>query len=280
MSDTSQGPGWWQASDGRWYAPEQAPALEPTPPVPQATVSVPSATSTAGGSWASLSGPVKALIVGGTVLVVVIVGAAIAGGTSKKSSAKPPSDPNAAFISAVRSAAVGSLIKAAPDAQVVALGQGVCGKLASQSPGQVETSMLNAGKGQAFPEGDAATVIVAAGTHLCSTEAAAVSSWNREPSGQTAAASTQAPTTAPPTTVAPLTAPPPTTAPPIAPTTAASGAPPPPPVQPTCYPTADSGNCFKAGQYCPTADHGRTGVSSDGEPIKCEYNSGWRWERS
>jgi uncharacterized membrane protein len=25
MSDTSQGPGWWQASDGKWYSPEQAP---------------------------------------------------------------------------------------------------------------------------------------------------------------------------------------------------------------------------------------------------------------
>ena len=22
MSDTSQGPGWWQASDGKWYPPE------------------------------------------------------------------------------------------------------------------------------------------------------------------------------------------------------------------------------------------------------------------
>ena len=25
MSDSSQGPGWWQASDGKWYPPEQAP---------------------------------------------------------------------------------------------------------------------------------------------------------------------------------------------------------------------------------------------------------------
>jgi uncharacterized RDD family membrane protein YckC len=29
MSDTSQGPGWWQASDGKWYPPEQAP--QPVP---------------------------------------------------------------------------------------------------------------------------------------------------------------------------------------------------------------------------------------------------------
>lgn len=31
MSDSSQGPGWWQASDGRWYPPQPA-NLAPTPP--------------------------------------------------------------------------------------------------------------------------------------------------------------------------------------------------------------------------------------------------------
>ncbi|WP_334141985.1 DUF4190 domain-containing protein [Rhabdothermincola sp.] len=30
MSDTSQGPGWWQASDGKWYPPEAAPGPGPT----------------------------------------------------------------------------------------------------------------------------------------------------------------------------------------------------------------------------------------------------------
>ena len=29
MSDFSQGPGWWQASDGKWYPPEQAPGGQP-----------------------------------------------------------------------------------------------------------------------------------------------------------------------------------------------------------------------------------------------------------
>ena len=29
MSDMSQGPGWWQASDGKWYPPEQAPGYQP-----------------------------------------------------------------------------------------------------------------------------------------------------------------------------------------------------------------------------------------------------------
>jgi hypothetical protein len=29
VSDASQGPGWWQASDGKWYPPEQAPGYQP-----------------------------------------------------------------------------------------------------------------------------------------------------------------------------------------------------------------------------------------------------------
>ena len=39
MSDLSQGPGWWQASDGKWYPPEQHPSYVPPsapPPAPGA----------------------------------------------------------------------------------------------------------------------------------------------------------------------------------------------------------------------------------------------------
>ena len=32
MSDSSQGPGWWQASDGRWYPPSATPGTGPIPP--------------------------------------------------------------------------------------------------------------------------------------------------------------------------------------------------------------------------------------------------------
>lgn len=35
MSDVSQGPGWWLASDGKWYPPDQAPP-PPPPPSPSA----------------------------------------------------------------------------------------------------------------------------------------------------------------------------------------------------------------------------------------------------
>lgn len=41
MSDVSQGPGWWQASDGKWYSPEQRPASEP--PVAAPATEYPSA---------------------------------------------------------------------------------------------------------------------------------------------------------------------------------------------------------------------------------------------
>ena len=35
MSDVSQGPGWWQASDGKWYPPESAPTGQAAAPQPQ-----------------------------------------------------------------------------------------------------------------------------------------------------------------------------------------------------------------------------------------------------
>jgi hypothetical protein len=34
MSDASQGPGWWLASDGKWYPPQPTVSPPPTPPVP------------------------------------------------------------------------------------------------------------------------------------------------------------------------------------------------------------------------------------------------------
>jgi len=37
MSDTSQGPGWWQASDGKWYPPESAATPAPAGGAPGAS---------------------------------------------------------------------------------------------------------------------------------------------------------------------------------------------------------------------------------------------------
>jgi len=48
MSETPAGPGWWQASDGRWYPPESHPSAQPPPPPPAApTMPPPPAAPTA-----------------------------------------------------------------------------------------------------------------------------------------------------------------------------------------------------------------------------------------
>ena len=41
MSDTSQGEGWWQAADGKWYAPQSAETAPASPPPPAPTGSQP-----------------------------------------------------------------------------------------------------------------------------------------------------------------------------------------------------------------------------------------------
>lgn len=38
MSDVSQGPGWWQASDGKWYSPDQVPGTAAADAGPAATL--------------------------------------------------------------------------------------------------------------------------------------------------------------------------------------------------------------------------------------------------
>jgi TM2 domain-containing membrane protein YozV len=41
MSDVSQGSGWWQASDGKWYAPDLHPEYQASAPVDQSAFSWP-----------------------------------------------------------------------------------------------------------------------------------------------------------------------------------------------------------------------------------------------
>ena len=85
MSDTSQGPGWWQASDGKWYSPEQAPGAQP--PAVQRPAGQPPATQPAyGAPVAATAGPLAswgeraiallidlAIIFGGWILLVIAV---------------------------------------------------------------------------------------------------------------------------------------------------------------------------------------------------------------
>jgi hypothetical protein len=76
MSDTSQGEGWWQASDGKWYPPDQTPSSSPG-----------GAFAAAGGAGGSIGGQPTTLEVGaalsygwnkfvqyiGQIIVIVLV---------------------------------------------------------------------------------------------------------------------------------------------------------------------------------------------------------------
>jgi hypothetical protein len=55
MSDTSGGPGWWQASDGKWYPPSAA--SEPPPSQPPPSQPPPSEPPTPPDGWAAPSAP-------------------------------------------------------------------------------------------------------------------------------------------------------------------------------------------------------------------------------
>jgi hypothetical protein len=84
MSDTPQGPGWWLASDGKYYPPEQASQPKPPPPVPAPpapgpdAVGAPPAPKKSGGKgclYAVIAVAVIAFIgIVGVVVAVVFVG--------------------------------------------------------------------------------------------------------------------------------------------------------------------------------------------------------------
>jgi hypothetical protein len=64
MSDVSQGPVWWQASDGRWYPPQPLPGQWPQPPPPK---------NKAGrGCLYAILGAVAAVILVGVIIIVIV----------------------------------------------------------------------------------------------------------------------------------------------------------------------------------------------------------------
>ncbi|MEV6000368.1 hypothetical protein AB0M25_13945 [Streptomyces griseomycini] len=49
----------------------------------------------------------------------------------------------------------------------------------------------------------------------------------------------------------------------------------------TCSIVSNSGNCYRAGQYCRNSDHGATTTTAGGARITCRYSSNaWRWSSS
>lgn len=100
MSDTPNGPGWWQASDGRWYPPESHPSNQPPlrPPSPPGTPvtgqpgypGLPASGGQPGygapyvpapAAKSGMPGWLKALLIIGLVLVVAVGGCTVLVGT-------------------------------------------------------------------------------------------------------------------------------------------------------------------------------------------------------
>lgn len=81
MSDSPEGPGWWQASDGKWYPPEQAPGGTPAPTGGGAAPSggEPTVGEAISYGWAKFQANVGGLIVAaligfGIMLVLTLIG--------------------------------------------------------------------------------------------------------------------------------------------------------------------------------------------------------------
>jgi hypothetical protein len=79
MSDSSQGPGWWQASDGRWYPPQSHPTQQAAPPPtygapPPAAYGAPAVKKSGMPGWA------KVVLILGGILVVLVGGCTVAVG--------------------------------------------------------------------------------------------------------------------------------------------------------------------------------------------------------
>jgi hypothetical protein len=73
MSDTPQGPGWWLASDGKYYPPEQA---SPPPPVPPPTPAAPPpAAPPAPANKSGGKGCIYALIAVAAFIAIGVIGA-------------------------------------------------------------------------------------------------------------------------------------------------------------------------------------------------------------
>lgn len=82
MNDTPQGPGWWQASDGKWYPPESHPGSAPVAPqtVPEAGASGP------GDPQRPVWWKRRWVIVTAAVVVLLLVVSAVSGGDEEPAS--------------------------------------------------------------------------------------------------------------------------------------------------------------------------------------------------
>jgi hypothetical protein len=138
---------------------------------------------------------------------------------------------------------------------------GVAAGCAEDTGTGITTPAATATSAAFSPLGSAAAIVA-------STKPTATKTQPTRTATATAAAPTQ-PASAP--AAVPKPAPP-------APARTTRAAAPPPSTNASCYPLSNGGNCYEPGEFCRTADHGKSGVAGDGKPITCENNYGWRWE--
>ncbi len=68
MSDVSQGPGWWQAGDSKWYPPEQHP--DNVPPSPAPNVPPPQGRQYAAAAGSGIAFDTREVMPGGLIVLV------------------------------------------------------------------------------------------------------------------------------------------------------------------------------------------------------------------
>jgi hypothetical protein len=93
MSDMSQGPGWWIASDGKWYPPHLHPSVHVPEPweaegAQGADPSHPSSGASAPGTNAGKRSKTPVVVAAVVVVILLVVGAVVVFGGSKSASAE------------------------------------------------------------------------------------------------------------------------------------------------------------------------------------------------
>ena len=121
MSDSSQGPGWWQASDGRWYPPQSHPTQQAAPPPtygapPPVAYGAPAAKKSGMPGWAKvvlILGGVLVVLVGGCTVAVGVFANKVSNDLTKGCSILSTAEAKKAFGTDVRTLQLGGITKIA-----------------------------------------------------------------------------------------------------------------------------------------------------------------------
>lgn len=127
--------------------------------------------------WEQMSPAVRGGATAAIVVVIALAVVVITGRGGSHATAPRRVAPVAAYLADARAGVSGSLVKQARDADLVALGRGICAKLDLGPPAALERDMLTTARGMDFSPYDAVGVTRAASAHLCPAHAAAVRAW-------------------------------------------------------------------------------------------------------